>query len=120
MRNHSRKIFPEFNLIIEDNDTIFKNSGSLRIELSTTVRFKFKKVWYETECSQVHVINQYEIQHKDRILVDLISSLVRDAYYYQQVGEIAPGTRPCKLQISEKERLTLKDALKYNNINNLI
>ena len=124
MRLRSRKIFPEFDYIEDTshNDTpLYKyTSPSIRIEISTVVRFKFRKVWYETECVQSHMLEHEHLQHKERIIVDLISKLVKDAYHYQQIGAIAPGTMPSKLQISEKERLNLKELLKYNNLNNLI
>lgn len=124
MRLRSRKIFPEYYYEEIDKDSeraprLF-DPRTIRIEISTVVRFKYNKLWYETECMQSHVIDSNELQYKDRITRDLISNLIRDAYHMQQVGMPIPGSQPSKLQISEKERLNLKHLLRYNNLNDLI
>lgn len=119
-----RKIFPDYYYEEIDKDSrkaskLF-DPRTILIEITTVVRFKYNKVWYETECMQSHMIDVGQLRYKERITRDLISNLIRDAYHMQQVGMPVPGTHPSKLQISEKERLNLKHLLKYNNLNDLL
>lgn len=125
MLNRTKKFFPEFNYWEEnanndkDHWKVF-DPGTVVININTVVRFKYEKTWYEIECSDKHAINVELIKHKERIVLDLIQRFMVNAYKMQNIGIPIQGTRPAKLQIGEKERLELRELLKYTNLNELI
>lgn len=93
--------------------------------ISTTVRFKRKKKWYEVYVQEKYPLQPFSTMLQDRVEAtpEMLAKLNEVAYKVKYLFRVEGGQAGCKLspiQMSEKERLNLIHRMPLEGLENLI